>query len=582
MAFGTGFWNKYPGTDLHEIDLQYVLMQLLQMRKDMQEVVDSQAITFADPINWDITSQYPANQVVLDSNGDGFISRQPVPVGIPLSNSNYWTQIFSFNDIADRIRASIALNAGTSATTPQALAVNDLVWWQGDIYRVKVSMPAGTAFIEGTNVERYTVDDKIDLIAGTINQFVTDLQNLILRVDDLEDALTDEAHDREDADTALQGAIDDEIRDRITADDALDEKIDYVNSRIQQYFGNRGNWFYVDGSAGDDDNDGSREHPYKTIEKALLQANNGYSNLSIGILAAGTYTVDDYNNLTYLSLHIYSYVPNVIIDFAPADFTTYGLHLNLRGDNGPLTVRGGEGGFHFESGQLYATNVYFNFECRIIGTNCHFVNCQFDNINASESNIVFSGTLDFHNAQHVAVVVRLQGGVCSFYQSSISLDDSPDEGVTFIQVHGGVVAGFQNSDASFTQDLSRKYQYGLRSYNSVIAVYAARVYQLRHIADTPFTRTVGTITAPCSMFLPTVDISGYTSENTYSISGVGYVNIYNTSEQTGTIFIQGNQGGTISIGGAAGRYSLYVVEGMKVYVGGTCTFARFVRAELSE
>ena len=89
MAFGTGFFNNYPGTDLHEIDLHYILMQLLKMREDMQTVIESNAITFADPINWDITSQYPANTVVLSSNGDGYISRKPVPAGIALTNTSY-------------------------------------------------------------------------------------------------------------------------------------------------------------------------------------------------------------------------------------------------------------------------------------------------------------------------------------------------------------------------------------------------------------------------------------------------------------------------------------------------------------
>lgn len=228
MAFGTGFFNNYPGTDLHEIDLHYVLMQLLQLRKDMQEVVDSQAITFADPINWDITSQYPANQVVLDSNGDGYISRQPVPTGIPLSNANYWTQIFSFNDIADRIRASIALNAGTSATTPEALEVNDLVWWQGDIYRALVAMPAGTAFLEGTNVERYTVDDKFKLYVDIIDDIETEIGNL-------NNDLAAETQSREAADTALEGtigtvsdALAQETEDRQSEDTALNARIDAI------------------------------------------------------------------------------------------------------------------------------------------------------------------------------------------------------------------------------------------------------------------------------------------------------------------------------------------------------------------
>lgn len=205
MIFGGGFWDNYPGTDLHEIDLHYVLMQLLQLRKDMQAVIDAQAITFADPINWDITSQYPANQVVLDSNGDGYISRQPVPAGIPLSNSNYWTQIFSFNDIADRIRASIAVNAGSSATTPEALAQGALVWWQGDIYRAMVAMPAGTAFIEGTNVQRYTVDQKFGMYESLISQVADDLQT---EVQNRTDAVQAEEDARILADNTLQNEID--------------------------------------------------------------------------------------------------------------------------------------------------------------------------------------------------------------------------------------------------------------------------------------------------------------------------------------------------------------------------------------
>lgn len=241
MIFGSGFWNAYPGTDLHEIDLHYVLMQLLQLRKDMQEVIDAQAITFADPINWNITSQYPANQVVLDSNGDGYISRQPVPAGIPLSNTNYWTQIFSFNDIADRIRASVAVNAGTSATAPEALTTGELVWWQGDIYRVLVNMPAGTAFIEGTNIERFTVDDKIELYADAIRDLQAADIELQQNIDDeaqaRAEAIAEEAQAREDAiaaEAAAREAQDNILEQQIEAID-LEGAEPFINLTVNRY-----------------------------------------------------------------------------------------------------------------------------------------------------------------------------------------------------------------------------------------------------------------------------------------------------------------------------------------------------------
>ena len=324
MAFGTGFWNMYPGTDLHEIDLHYVLMQLLQLRKDMQQVVDSQAITFADPINWNITSQYPANQVVLDSNGDGYISRQPVPAGIPLSNTSYWTQIFSFNDIADRIRASIAVNAGTSATTPEALAQGALVWWQGDIYRAMVAMPAGTAFIEGTNVERYTVDEKISAFISQIGTVAADLAQ--------------EVQDREAADTALQTAIGGEQRAREDADDTLDDKIDQEIQDRQA----------ADAALETLINTKSGTINYNTAQgyfevatqeefiEALKQLNKGLHDLRIMITASGNYSMAETEGetpvVTNCSFHLRTSADNVTIDMAGCVF--YNVHFNWAGTAG--------------------------------------------------------------------------------------------------------------------------------------------------------------------------------------------------------------------------------------------------------
>lgn len=218
MAFGTGFFNHYPGTDLHEIDLHYILMQMLKMREDMQTVIDSNAITFADPINWDITTQYPTNTVVLNSNGDGYISRKPVPAGIALTNTSYWTQIFSFNDVADRIRAGVAHNNGNSGTATAALAKDDLVWWQGDIYKVRYDIAAGTQLILGTNVDAYTVDDKINLVRGDLMQEIESTQGDITQLQ--EDLATEEA-DRVQADEALQGDIAAEQTAREAADTAI-------------------------------------------------------------------------------------------------------------------------------------------------------------------------------------------------------------------------------------------------------------------------------------------------------------------------------------------------------------------------
>lgn len=174
----TGFWNNYPGTDLHEIDLRYILMQIIEMRKAMQEVVESATITFADPITWNITSQYAAHTVVMDNNGNGYLSRQPVPAGIPVSDTDYWQQIFNMSQITDDIAQEISDLRGNIAIisedgyAPQSLYRYDLVWINNDLYMMTTDVDAGTMLIPGTNVTPYTVDQKFDLIEQQIEQTV--------------------------------------------------------------------------------------------------------------------------------------------------------------------------------------------------------------------------------------------------------------------------------------------------------------------------------------------------------------------------------------------------------------------------
>lgn len=54
-------------------------------------------IKYADPIQWNITKQYSENTVVVDpETGTAYISRQPVPSGILLTDKNYWNTIFNY------------------------------------------------------------------------------------------------------------------------------------------------------------------------------------------------------------------------------------------------------------------------------------------------------------------------------------------------------------------------------------------------------------------------------------------------------------------------------------------------------
>lgn len=96
--------NKYPYTDFHELNLDWILREIMKLHHDYDEFKAVNTITNAGA--WDITKQYAAWTVVSDNN-IGYISLQPVPAGVPITNIQYWGVIADYNilitDLSNRI-----------------------------------------------------------------------------------------------------------------------------------------------------------------------------------------------------------------------------------------------------------------------------------------------------------------------------------------------------------------------------------------------------------------------------------------------------------------------------------------------
>lgn len=87
------FNHAYPYLDEHELNLDWLIakMKELQIQFDEFKVVNN--ITFSG--QWDITKQYPAWTIVSDNN-IGYVSLQPVPVGVVLTNGDYWVEVIDY------------------------------------------------------------------------------------------------------------------------------------------------------------------------------------------------------------------------------------------------------------------------------------------------------------------------------------------------------------------------------------------------------------------------------------------------------------------------------------------------------
>lgn len=167
------FDTRWPYTNFHELNLDWILETLKKQDAAIADFISLNSITYADPLQWDITRQYPKNQVVLDTNGDGYLSVQPVPIGVEINNTDYWTKIGNFSELWSTVKLAItAADEGFKTTASADRASGDLVWLNNTLYVCTTAITRGTEY--GTN---NTAKTTIDARLANLAQAVSTLQN---------------------------------------------------------------------------------------------------------------------------------------------------------------------------------------------------------------------------------------------------------------------------------------------------------------------------------------------------------------------------------------------------------------------
>lgn len=167
------FNTRWPYTNFHELNLDWILETLKKQDAAIADFISLNSITYANPLQWDITRQYPKNQVVLDTNGDGYLSVQPVPVGVEIANTDYWTKIGNFSELWSTVKLAITeADEGLKTTASADRASGDLVWLNNTLYVCTTAITRGTEY--GTN---NTAKTTIDARLANLAQAVSTLQN---------------------------------------------------------------------------------------------------------------------------------------------------------------------------------------------------------------------------------------------------------------------------------------------------------------------------------------------------------------------------------------------------------------------
>lgn len=153
--------------EMYQYNLGWLIDKILGFETDLATAIDLKTIKYADPIQWDITTQYTANTVVIDpKTGTAYMSKVPVPAGVALDNTNYWVVIFNFLAIYNKIMDGIASNEGENDYASKDYLVNDLLWYSGILYRVTRVITKGSKFIPDTNLVQTTIESCLESYYG--------------------------------------------------------------------------------------------------------------------------------------------------------------------------------------------------------------------------------------------------------------------------------------------------------------------------------------------------------------------------------------------------------------------------------
>lgn len=220
--------HKAPYTNFHDLNLDWIIEVLNEFNTKLSNFVSLATIKYADPIQWNITSQYETNTVVVDSNGNAYLSVRPVPSGVSLDRTEFWTKIGNFDELWANVKKAITPNdEGHSSTATAVRAVNDLVWVDGSLVRITRAMIAGDAYVPGSNCVSSSTNEVLHYLVTALNAGLSAEQTAREDADNqLQTAIATEQTARKNADTKLQAAIDAEKTARENADTNLQTAIE--------------------------------------------------------------------------------------------------------------------------------------------------------------------------------------------------------------------------------------------------------------------------------------------------------------------------------------------------------------------
>lgn len=117
------FFNDYPYTDFHELNLDWILKKIKEIDKTVNDFTVFNTITWAG--EWSAAKSYVKWAIVQDENGNGYISLQAVPQNVALTNEDYWVRVANYDILWAAFNERINTNASNITAETSAREAAD-------------------------------------------------------------------------------------------------------------------------------------------------------------------------------------------------------------------------------------------------------------------------------------------------------------------------------------------------------------------------------------------------------------------------------------------------------------------------
>lgn len=100
------FFEGFPWSNKQSLNLDWLLAEMNRLVEYVKQYTAINTVSYGGI--WDITNQYPQWSVVTVNNSETYLSRQPVPVGVPIENSEYWIKLADIDPLVAATAAKLA------------------------------------------------------------------------------------------------------------------------------------------------------------------------------------------------------------------------------------------------------------------------------------------------------------------------------------------------------------------------------------------------------------------------------------------------------------------------------------------